>query len=242
MTLAVIPGRAGFKIAGESGPLTRDNGRLSRRSTPVEFQTFDAEYVRRLTDGDPETESHFSTYFGKLLALKLRSRRIDPARAEDVRQETLYRVLRTLRQGGGVAHPERFGAFVNAVCNNVLLERRHAGTRESAGDEPPDVPDRRMAIDDSLISAERRRLVRAVLDELSAQDREILRLVFFEDADRREISRSMGVAPDYLRVLLHRARLKFESAFRRRHGAAATALLLLCNGMLATITILRGLQ
>jgi len=242
MTLAFVEKHARFKIAGETSPVPRDNRRQSERLAPVEFQTFNAEYVRRLAEGDPETEAHFSNYFGKILSLKLRSRRIDPTVAEDVRQETLYRVLKTLRRGTGVSDPERFGAFVNSVCNNVLLERHRSSGQDRSPDEPPDIADRRVAIDDSLINAERRRLVRAVLDDLSAQDREILRLIFFEDADRRDICRAMGVAPDYLRVLLHRAKLKFESAFLRRHGAAASALLLLCNGIAMTVTMCQGLQ
>src|SRR5215472_9742741 len=85
----------------------------------VDFCIFDAPYVQRLSEGDPATEAHFSTYFARFLTLKLRARRISPEMAEDVRQETLLRVLKSLRQGPGLTQPERFGAFVNAVCNNV---------------------------------------------------------------------------------------------------------------------------
>ena len=41
---------------------------------------------------------------------------------EDIRQETFLRVLVTLRRKHGLEHPERLGAFVNSVCNNVFLE------------------------------------------------------------------------------------------------------------------------
>src|ERR1019366_4764709 len=88
----------------------------------LDFHIFDAAYVDRLTQGDPDTELHFSSYFGRLLTSKLRVRRIAPQMAEDVRQETFLRVLRCLRRGQGVTQPEAFGAFVSAVCNNVLLE------------------------------------------------------------------------------------------------------------------------
>jgi len=203
----------------------------------VDFHSFEAEYVQRLANGDPETESHFSVYFGKILSLKLRSRRLSPAAADDVRQETLFRVLRTLRHGAGVSQPERFGAFVNSVCNNVLLELYSKGSRDSAADQPPDVADQRMDVDASLISEERRKMVRTVLAELSTKDREILRLIFFEEADRDHICRIMGVDADYLRVLLHRAKLKFEGAFVRRHGRIAGALMLLCNEMVSVLTI-----
>jgi RNA polymerase sigma-70 factor (ECF subfamily) len=203
----------------------------------LEFQTFDAAYVRRLTDGDPATEAHFSAYFEKYLSMKLRSRHIAGAIADDVRQETLFRVLKTLRAGPGVSQPERFGAFVNSVCNNVLLELLHRKKRDGeAPEEPPEAADHRIDIDGSLISEERKRVVARVLDELSAKDREILRLVFFEDLDRKSICERLKVDPDYLRVLLHRAKARFQTAYTKRHGMVTHALLFLCNVAIMRIT------
>ena len=151
----------------------------------LEFQIFDAAYVARLTQGDPDTELHFTSYFGRLLTSKLRVRRIAPQTAEDVRQETFLRVLRTLRQGPGVTQPEAFGAFVSAVCNNVLLETlskesRHPPIPENA----PEPADERVDLDASLITEQRKRVVGRILDSLPAKDREVLRMVFLEEADR----------------------------------------------------------
>ncbi len=204
----------------------------------MEFQTFDAAYVRRLTDGDPATESHFSTYFEKYLSMKLRSRQIAGAMADDVRQETLFRVLKTLRGGAGVSQPERFGAFVNSVCNNVLLELLHRKKRDGEPPEdPPETADHRIDIDGSLISEERKRIVAEVLDDLSPKDRDILRLVFFEDLDRKAICDRLHVEPDYLRVLLHRAKAKFQAAYHKRYGMVSHALLFFCNVAITKLTI-----
>lgn len=185
----------------------------------LEFQIFDAAYVDRLTQGDPDTELHFSSYFGRLLTSKLRVRRIAPQMAEDVRQETFLRVLRTLRQGRGVTQPEAFGAFVSSVCNNVLLETlgkesRHPAIPENA----PEPADDRVDLDGALITDQRKRVVARILDSLPAKDREILRMVFLEEADRQDISRRLGVSGEYLRVLLHRAKSKFEEEFTRSSG------------------------
>lgn len=206
----------------------------------VEFHLFDAEYVQRLAQGDPATESHFSAYFEKFIFLKLRSRRVSPEMTEDVRQETLLRVLKALRNGSGVAHPERFGAFVNSVCNNVLIElSRKQAKHPQINADGPEPQDDRVNMDAALVSEQRKRVVAAVLDELSGKDREILRLVFFEEADRNEISEKFNVEPDYLRVLLHRAKSKFEAAYLRKHGVLRHAIgLLVCNGMLMSLTIL----
>ncbi len=185
----------------------------------MEFHIFDEAYVDRLTHGDPATELHFSSYFGRLLTSKLRVRRIAPQMAEDVRQETFLRVLRTLRQGEGVTQPAAFGAFVSAVCNNVLLETINKETKHPAIPEnTPEPADERIDLDASLISEQRKRVVARILDSLPAKDREILRLVFLEEADRQEVSRRLGVSAEYLRVLLHRAKSRFEEEYTRTHG------------------------
>ena len=114
----------------------------------LEFYIFDAAYVKRLAEGDPATESHFSVYFGKFIVLKLRARRLSPSLAEDVQQETMFRVLKALRQGSGVTQPERFGAFVNSVCNNVVLEFLHKESRHpSAPENSPEPADDRVDMD-----------------------------------------------------------------------------------------------
>jgi RNA polymerase sigma-70 factor, ECF subfamily len=210
----------------------------------VEFHLFDADYVRLLAEGDPATESHFGTYFQKFIFLKLRSRRVTPEMIEDVQQETMLRVLKALRKGTGVTHPERFGSFVNSVSNNVLLEFHHKNSKHSSmEDDAPEPFDDRVDLDAAIITKERKRAVAAVLDELSPKDREILRLVFFEDLDRTAICKRLNVEPDYLRVLLHRAKAKFETAYVRKHSTARHAanlifVVFLSNAFVSRLTIL----
>jgi RNA polymerase sigma-70 factor, ECF subfamily len=206
----------------------------------VEFHLFDAEYVRKLADGDPATESHFSAYFERFILTKMRARKVSVEMAEDVCQETLLRVLKSLRQGSGVSQPERFGAFVNAVSNNVFLELTHKQSRHAAVDEDtPEPVDKAAGAETRLITEERKQMVAAVLDELLPKEREILRLVFFEEVDRHQISEQFQVDPDYLRVLLHRAKSKFHLAYTRRQRAfqRAGVLFFLCNVMVLKITM-----
>src|SRR6202008_1838581 len=80
------------------------------RPRSLEFFPFDAGYVRRLTEGDAETERHFVCYFSPLLLIKLRQRLRSHEQLEDLRQEVFLRVFRSLRQGTGLHCPERLGA------------------------------------------------------------------------------------------------------------------------------------
>jgi RNA polymerase sigma factor (sigma-70 family) len=208
----------------------------------VEFHLFDSEYVRKLTSGDPSTESHFSAYFGRFILTKLRARKVSTEMAEDIRQETLLRVLKSLRQGSGVSQPERFGAFVNAVANNVFLEFQHKDSRHPLVDaDAPEMPDKAVNIDVTLVTEERKRLVADVLAELPPKDREILRMVFFEEADRQSIAETFKVEPDYLRVLLQRAKMRFQTAYSRRDRERAlqraVVLFIFCNAMVLKFTI-----
>jgi len=185
----------------------------------LNFSSFDREYIRRLTEGDPLISDHFSAYFGELLSLKLRARLRSADLLEDIRQETLLRVLRALRQGSGVEYPERFGAYVSAVCNNVLMEfLRNQGRQEPLDGESGPV-DRSIDLDAPLVSAERKRRVEVVLSELPEKDRGILRMLFLEAQPREAICRRFQVDGEYLRVLVHRAKWRFRNIYAKRYGA-----------------------
>ena len=171
---------------------------------------FDREYVERLVAGDPETEGHFTQYFGDLLNLKLRSRLPSAALVEDARQETFVRVLTTLKQKGGLATPESLGAFVNGVCNNVLFEMYRSGARTAPLDDEFDAPEDRATVDATLMAAEDRDRVREALADLPEKEKDLLRWLFFEERDKDDICREMNIDRNYLRVLVHRAKTRFR--------------------------------
>lgn len=183
----------------------------------LESLRFDDSYVNRLKARDPQTESHFAAYFGDLLLFKLRRSVRSWHLICDVRQETLLRVLQAVR-GDELQHPERLGAFVCAVSNNVLLEHLRAEGRFQSGGEPVEPADDRIILDQELINGDRKRQVEATLAELSKKDRALLRMVFLEEKDRDEICRQMGVTQDYLRVVLHRAKARFREKYLAVQG------------------------
>jgi RNA polymerase sigma-70 factor (ECF subfamily) len=188
----------------------------------VERYSFDRGYVESLRANDPAVQRHFATYFRELLLIKIRRRVPSADVADDLVQETFLRVLTTLRAGGLRSSPS-LGAFVDSVCNNVLLEYYRSGRRTTGLDEDvagpasagPEVP---------LVTWERQRQVATVLKELRPRDRELLRKVFLEEEDKDLVCRELGVDRGYLRVLLHRARSRFRTLLgpaRRRSAGAA---------------------
>ena len=149
---------------------------------------FTADYVRRLVEGDVFVKEHFTAYFGELLLIKLRGRLTTRDAIDEVRQEVFLRVLKKLHNGG-LEHPERLGAFVNSVCNHVLLERLRDEARRSSVDPASlDPPDPRMDLDALLIQEERKRLVHRVLLDLVERDREVIELLFLEGLSKAAVS------------------------------------------------------
>jgi RNA polymerase sigma-70 factor (ECF subfamily) len=175
---------------------------------------FDGAYIQRLVAEDPETESHFSRYFGDLLTLKLRSRLRSQAQVDDAKQETFTRVLTSLKRKNGLATPASLGAFVNSVCNNVLFELYRAGTRTMPLEDDVDLPDdRRPDIVTSIAAGEERMKVRRALESLPDKERELLRWLFFEERDKDMICKDLKIDRNYLRVLVHRAKARFREQF-----------------------------
>lgn len=184
----------------------------------MQFHAFDAEYLDNLRAGDYRTQEHFVCYFTDLIHMKLRSRLQSPQAIEDVRQETFARVLATIRKEGGLRQPERLGPFVNTVCNNVLLEYYRQSSRSDSLDEEgkPELPAGGRSSLDIAESKQTESQVREVLQEMPAKDKLLLKAVFIDERDRDEVCREFGVDPDYLRVLLHRAKKAFKTAYLRR--------------------------
>ena len=186
----------------------------------MQLHAFDAGYVESLCEGDRQTQEHFVGYFSALLKVKLRSRLQSRHAIEDVCQETFARVFAVLRKEGGLKDPERLGAFVNSVCNNVLFETYRSSSRVESLDTD-DRPDPPATGPDALTIVAARQIkerVREILLDMAPRDRFLLKAVFLEQRDRDEVCREFGVDREYLRVLLHRAKQDFKSEYVKRFG------------------------
>jgi RNA polymerase sigma-70 factor (ECF subfamily) len=186
----------------------------------LQLQSFDESYVERLSAGDFRTQEHFVAYFSELIQLKLRSRLHSPQAIEDVRQETFTRVFAALRSGK-IRQPERLGAFVNSMCNNVLLEHYRSSSRDSSleDEEQQDFPAVTVDVLGAMAAKQMGEKIREILEEMPEKDRRVLREVFLEERDKDEVCRDFGVDRDYLRVLLHRAKLSFKSLYLKNMAA-----------------------
>lgn len=179
----------------------------------MELYPFDIKYMELLRRGDRATQDHFVAYFGQLLRIKLRSRRLPVDVIKDVQQETFLRVLLAVR-AEEVRQPERLGSYVNSVCNNILMEQYRTLAREQHVDvDTVDVQDFRADLEVKMIADEKSRSVQATMNQLSERERAVLRGILLQQ-DKDEICRELGVDRGYLRVLTHRAIVNFRDRYK----------------------------
>jgi RNA polymerase sigma-70 factor (ECF subfamily) len=180
----------------------------------VEFTSFDNGYLQRLADGDASVEEHFHKYFGELIFIKLRARQYASHIIEDIRQETFLRVFQALRKEG-IRQPERIGAFVNSVCNNVVLEFIRSGSRFTLTEDAPEKADQTSNSEQQMIERERRAHVHQLLSEMSSKNQRLLTAVFLDERHPDDVCKEFGVDRNYLRVLLYRARTRLKEALQK---------------------------
>jgi RNA polymerase sigma-70 factor (ECF subfamily) len=78
-------------------------------------------------------------------------------------------------------------------------------------EDEPEIIDEAADPTKNVVMQERRKLVARVLAELTPKDRNLLMQVYLEERDKDEICRELDVNPDYLRVMIHRAKGRFKT-------------------------------
>jgi RNA polymerase sigma-70 factor (ECF subfamily) len=130
----------------------------------------------------------------------------DSAAAEDVAQETLRRVVEACR-AGRIENPSALPAFVFQTANHICLQHFRSSSREGrallrlSGEDPQNLDSHPLA---TLIGDERRAAVREALGRLSVEDRDLLRMMYYEDVDTAALAQRLGVTAGALRVRKHR--------------------------------------
>jgi RNA polymerase sigma-70 factor (ECF subfamily) len=190
-----------------------ERGLISSVQRAVDQPLFDEQFARALGDGDAEAETFLVEHFTRVVQIKLRARLRAAELIQDGVQETFLRVIRFFRSGKTLDNPAALPGFIHSVCQNVALELLRAHTRQAQIPEnAPEAEDPGSGPESLAAKEERRRLVGRILDEMPEKDRLLLRRVCLEEEDKDQVCRDLHVDRGYLRVLLHRARVRFRAA------------------------------
>jgi RNA polymerase sigma-70 factor, ECF subfamily len=181
----------------------------------MDFFPFDDDYVRRLREGDPETEAHFKKYFDLLLRMKLSGRLRSRSEIDDAIQDVYLRVFNGLRsEGGGVHDGHKFGAYVLGICNHRLQELARKHHDETDIDDVVILSDEQQF--NHLVNDERKKFVQAMLEWLEGEngrEARIIRALFIDELDKDQICKEWVITRANLRLIVHRALEKFREKY-----------------------------
>ncbi|WP_136517453.1 RNA polymerase sigma factor [Cellulomonas telluris] len=165
--------------------------------------------------GDAARHERFTALFdrthGPLLAYAVR-RVADPADAADVVAETFLVAWRRLDDvpGGDSARPWLFGVARRVLANHYRGDRRRLALADRLREQLTEVAPPPEPVDRTLLQA---------MERLPPDDRELLRLVAWEELARDEIALVLGVPRATVRVRLHRARRRLLAQLAALDGA-----------------------
>ncbi|MBB5342329.1 RNA polymerase sigma factor (sigma-70 family) [Edaphobacter lichenicola] len=131
------------------------------------------------------------------------------------------RVLVLVRSADGLREPDRLGAFVNSVCNHVLLEYYRSRNKTESfldNDTVATLVNHEPSALSLLETKDAQRIVRQILMELTDRDRKLLQSVLLDERDKDEVCAEFGITREYLRVLVHRAKQSFKTFYIGRLG------------------------
>lgn len=171
--------------------------------------SFDGNYLARLRSGDQDTARHFNGYFRRLVHAKI-SGLFERNRGEDLMDKVMATVLERIFRG----EPQdatRLVPYVYGICSNLTkTEMRPRLKLEQWTVFQDEIRDGTETVEETLMAEERAAAVKAVLGKLRKQDQAVLRDVFYFDLDREEICQKHHVTREQLRLMLFRARRRFQ--------------------------------
>jgi len=135
------------------------------------------------------------------------------ADVDDLVQESLARFIRA-EQRHQIRNTEEFGAFLNGVCRNVILEYRRRARREPNLDQDTPIPETGVRPDAEIL--ELRDAIDTGLAELAERDRRILRALYLDGKEKDDICREWNMSDAQFRVVLFRAKERFRRAYGPR--------------------------
>jgi RNA polymerase sigma-70 factor, ECF subfamily len=184
-------------------------------STADEARSTTASPAGSVTQNTPRTTMDLNEPSLDRLRLKLRYKVLyhvghNCADVDDLVQESLVRFLRA-EQRQQIRNTEEFGAFLNGVCRNVILEYRRRIKREPTIDPDIPIPDAGVRPDAEIF--EMRDAIDNGLRELAERDRVILRALYLEGKEKDEICKEWGMSDAQFRVVLFRAKERFRRVY-----------------------------
>lgn len=173
-----------------------------------------AALARRVQAGDAAAETELVERYSRGVHFLLTELTRDPARADDLHQETFRLVLEKVR-AGELREPEKLPGFLRQIARNLFIAEYRKTARRGLEDlDAVAVPPADPAPDQltQVLQAEDARLLRQLLAELRPErDRLVLFRFYLAGEPKERICADLGLAGSTFNVVLHRARHRFKT-------------------------------
>lgn len=169
--------------------------------------------IRRIAEGDTASLDVLFALTKKPLLVVARSYLSDKSKAEDVLSDSYLKIVRSAKS----CDPERnaYNWMYEIVKNTALSQNEKDRLRAHPSAEETDLPD--IAVTDALLN---RILIREAAENLTAEEKRIVYLYFFEGRTVREIGEILGkpksTAGDLLKRTLEKMRKNLKTSGRTR--------------------------
>jgi RNA polymerase sigma factor (sigma-70 family) len=185
----------------------------SPASHEVKPPMFDEAYLTRLRAGDDKTAEHFQRHFRRVVNAQLWGK-FSPQRQEDLVDEVMAAAFEKIMRGEP-RDATRLSAYVRGICLNLSkTAMRPASHKDEVELDFDRLSSNGQTIEEELIHKETAAAITKVLSMLSVRDRGLLVDVFYSEIDRDEVCRKHHVTREQLRLILFRARQRFQECWK----------------------------
>jgi RNA polymerase sigma-70 factor (ECF subfamily) len=169
----------------------------------------DVDLVARIQTGESSAEAILFERYGPRLYYLALSRTGSPQDAEDLRSETLLRVLTAIRNSQ-LREPAALTRFILRTLDNVALEAIRRESRASQISSDPRANLERHFLDEGVKEA-----IEWTIARLKPRERDVLRMYYYEELPKEEIARRIGIPEERVRLLKSRALQSFRERYLR---------------------------
>jgi RNA polymerase sigma-70 factor (ECF subfamily) len=176
------------------------------------------ELLRRLKARDPQALADLYDIYGRILYLIIVRIVNDPAVAEDLVQESFFRVWNraaALNEQYGMVGP-----WLLSIARNCALDyQKSPQSRMTARVHFEDVGFPPVTMDSEILTAERARILESAFQSLSANQKQVLELAYYEGLSQTAIAerlqQPLGTVKSWMRLALLKLRGQIDQSLLR---------------------------
>lgn len=170
-----------------------------------------------MSDDARDAETELCARFAHRIRLYGRRHLRDESLADDLVQQVLVLVIRSVREGR-VREPEKLASFVLGSCRMVARDMRRGEARRERLLAQYGVADEATRDETPALDLDR---LRACIEKLTGRERAIVVATFYAERAGDEIAAELGMTAGNVRVVRHRAIGRLQVCMSEDQGGAS---------------------